>query len=149
MILFTLLFSLWVVLRCSHEIFTMAFVDGCLMIWFPAPSLTLSHRAFLSLYYCCYCFLSLSRSRHDYKFSFIVDFRQIEFDRIIETITIIITKNWTFSFALFFAFDKPYGFTYGYLYYLCIGKHAIRINNCIQSRSSYIQLVSHTNRSMQ
>ncbi len=121
------------------------FIDGSLMIWFPVWSL--SHSTIV-LSLLCYCFLSLSRSRHEYKFSFVVDFRQIEFDRVIET---IITKNWTFSLVpfCFFAFDKPYGFTYGCLFYLWIGKRTIRINNCIQSRSYYIQLASHMNMKMQ
>jgi hypothetical protein len=121
------------------------FIDGSLMIWFPVWSY--SHSTIV-LSFLCYCFLSLSRSRHEYEFSFIVDFIQIEFDRVIET---IITKNSTFSLVPFclFPFDKSYGFTYGCLFYLCIGKRTIRINNCIQSRSYYIPLASHMNMKMQ
>jgi hypothetical protein len=78
-----------------------SFIHGSLMIWFPAGR---SHSSIVLFFllYCCYCFLSLSLNSHNHKFSFIVDLRQIEFDQIIETITTIITKNWTFSHFLFF-----------------------------------------------
>jgi hypothetical protein len=149
MILFTLIFSLYEYMG-GTETFTRdfynSFVDGSLMIWFPAGRSYLSMVLFFLLY-CCYCFFSLSLSRHRHKFSFVVDLRQIEFDWIIETITTIITKNWTFSDSLFFLHSANHRvFTYGCLCYWCIGKHAIRINNSSQTPLYYIQLAFHTNR---
>jgi hypothetical protein len=113
MILFTLLFSLYEYMG-GTETFTQDFynscVDGSLMIWFPVGR-SYSSMVLFFLLRCCYCFLSLSLSRHSHKFSFVVDLRQIEFDWIIETITTIITKNWTFlSFSISFCIRQNIGF---------------------------------------
>jgi hypothetical protein len=125
MILFTHLFSLYEYMdgtvTFTRDLYN-SFVDGSLMIWFPAGRSYLSIVHFF-LSYCCYCFLSSSLSRHNHKFSFVLDLRQIEFNRIIETITtiIIITKNWTFSHSLvFFCIRQTIEFLHMDVYIICI-----------------------------
>lgn len=101
-----------------------SFIHGSLMIWFPAGR-SYSSIVLFFLFDCCYYFLSLSLSRHNHQFNFVVDLRQIEFDRIIETITttIIITTNWTFSlsrtFFIFFCIRQTRRVLHMDIYVLC------------------------------
>ena len=175
--------------RHIHRRFDNAFVDECLMIQFPGDCSYPVVYGTLLHFYCCSSFLSLSLCSHWQAVSVAVDLRQIEFDRIIQTMekeegkdvdgtttttartmkstTVIIHEQMNFSSDFLFpllALSRSHshargrahslrclrsergGSPYGCLCSFCIGEHAIRINNCIQSRSHYIQLVLHINK---
>jgi hypothetical protein len=139
-------------------------------------------------FYCCSSFLSLSLRSHWQALSVAVDLRQIEFDRIIQTMEEeegkdgdgdddedgeddeVNNSNNTRTNELFLRFSVSHARAlslslglalvrgrgradslrclrsergvspYGCLCSFLIGKHAIRINNCIQSRSHYRQI---------
>lgn len=71
--------------RHIHRRFDNSFVDGSLMIQFPGDCSYPVVYCTLLHFYCCSSFLSLSLCSHWQALSVAVDLRQIEFDRIIQT----------------------------------------------------------------